>query len=146
MLEYFPIVLLWRAWLWCRSLRTFFQSDRIRMNNSPCIIHLRRIQFSVKILKKNNNGIILELMKSTNRSIDHCSFFVIWFICCLVSSPKLEYNPTFNKLSWFRHSILWFCLFRFYRLNTFVYKCFLFYLALLRTRMHYLRLSIRIAR
>lgn len=76
------------------------------MNKSPCIIHLPRIQFSVKILKKNNNEIILELMKSTNRSIDRFSFLVIWIICCLVSTPKLQYNPSFNKLSCFRPQYL----------------------------------------
>ena len=85
----FPMLLLWRAWLWCRSSRSFFPSDTIRMNKSPCIIYLPRIQFSVKILKKNNNEIILELMKSTNRSIDRCSFLVIWLICSLVSTPHV---------------------------------------------------------
>lgn len=74
----FPMLLLWRARLWYRSSRSFFSSDTIRMNKSPCIIYLPRIQFSVKILKKNNNEIILELMKSTNRSIDRCSFLVIY--------------------------------------------------------------------
>ena len=109
-LEYFLMVLLWRARLWCRCEDLF--SVWIRMNKSPCIIHLPRIQFSVKILKKNNNEIILELMKSTNRSIDRCSFLVIWFICCLVSTPKLEYSPTFNNFLGSDISIWWFCLVR----------------------------------